>query len=93
MNNKLTKEQVLRTLFHVEGVTFLVNLHITFILKCHNIRMSEFLLNYTLGSMFGSLNGTSGEHSGEVSVLKWKSDVHFRNKTSTNLVYLLSLYK
>ena len=93
MNNKLTQEQVLCTLFHVEGVTLLVNLYITFMLKCHSISMSEFLLNYTLGSVFGSLKSTSGKHSGEVSVLKCKSDVYFRNKTSTNLVYLLSLYK
>ena len=38
---------------------------------------------------------TFGKLSGEVSVLKWKSDVHFRKKTGVllqlTLVYLLSL--
>ena len=41
--------------------------------------------------------GTFGKLSGEVSVFKWKIDVHFRNKTGLllqlTLVYLLSLFK
>ena len=47
----------------------------------------------------GAASGAStfGKLSGEVSVLKWKSDVHFRNKTGLlfqlTLVHLLSFYK
>ena len=40
---------------------------------------------------------TFSKLSGEVSVFKWKSDVHFRNKIGLllqqTLVYLLSFYK
>ena len=43
------------------------------------------------------LSSTFGKPSGKVSLLKWKSNVHDRNKTGwllqITLVYLLSLYK